>query len=82
MSFIILIWLTSISVKGNMFSLADSNGRDFMVWTDIKVMTDDQRNLAREYIADQADLVIVDGEEEEQAVRTKRNGRWGMIYIW
>lgn len=82
MSFVILIWLTSIAMNGNMFSLADSNGRDFLVWTDIKVMTDDQRNLARQYITDQEDLVVVGEEEEEQAIRTKYNSRWGMIYIW
>lgn len=66
-----------------MFSLADSNGRDFLVWTDPKVMDDDMRNLARKYISDKEDVVIdVDGEEEEQAVRSKYKSKYGMIWIW
>jgi len=65
-----------------MFSLADSSARDFLVWNDPKVMDDDMRNLAREYITDQEEVVIVDGEEEEQAIRSKYNSRWGMIWIW
>jgi len=27
-------------------------------------------------------VIDVDGEEEEQAVRSKINSRWGMIWIW
>lgn len=40
------------------------------------------RNIAREYIADNEDVVIVDGEEEDIAVRSKVQGLWSMIYIW
>ena len=65
-----------------MFSLADSDGRDFLVWTDPAVMDDDMRNLARAYIDDQADTVIDDGEEGELAIRSKFNALWGMTYIW
>jgi len=39
--------LTTVAFKGGMFDLADSEGRDFSVWTDPKVMDDDMRNLAR-----------------------------------
>jgi len=46
-SFAILIYLTKIAFDKGMFSLADSNGRDFLVWSDPKVKDDDMRNLAR-----------------------------------
>lgn len=66
-----------------MFSLADSNGRDFLVWTDPKVMDDDMRNIARQWITDQSDVIVdEDGKEEEIAVRSKFNGLWGMTFIW
>jgi len=66
-----------------MFSLADSNGRDFLVWSDPKVKDDDMRNIAREYISDMEDVIVdEDGEEEEIALRSKLNGRWSMIWIW
>jgi len=39
--------LTTVAINGDMFSLAESEGRDFSVWTDPKVMDDDMRNLAR-----------------------------------
>ena len=83
MSFIILIWLTNVAFAGDMFSLADSNGRDFLVWTDVKVQDDDMRNIARQYITDQSDVVVdEDGKEEEIAVRSKFAGFWGMTFIW
>ena len=83
MSFIILIWLTNVAFAGGMFSLADSNGRDFLVWTDVKVQDDDMRNIARQWITDQSDVVVdEDGKEEEIAVRSKFAGFWGMTFIW
>jgi hypothetical protein len=50
--------LTNLSFANKMFSLADSNGRDFLVWTDPKVMDDDMRNIARQWITDQSDVIV------------------------
>jgi len=55
-----------------MFSLDDTDGRDFLVWSDPKVKDDDMRNIARQYITDFEYVVIdEDGEEEELAIRSK-----------
>ena len=81
-SFLILIRLTVVAFDGKMYALDDTNGRDFLVWNDPIVKTDDMRNLAREWITDQEVVVEVDEEEEEVAIRSKVGGRWSMIYIW
>ena len=62
-SFVILAWLTNKSFEDGMFTLADSEGRDFLVWSDPKVKADDMRNLARTYISDM-DGVVVDEDGE------------------
>ena len=46
-----------------MFTLANSEGRDFLVWSDPKVKAEDMRNLARTYISDR-DGVVVDEDGE------------------
>lgn len=81
-SFILLAYMSRVSFKNGYFDLADSEGRDFLVWSDPKVKVDDMRNLAREYITDNEDVVIVDGEEEDTPIRSKLKGQWGMIYIF
>lgn len=65
-----------------MYALDDTNGRDFLVWADPIVKTDDMRNLAREYIKDMEGVSEEDEEEKEVAIRSKIGGRWSMIYIW
>jgi len=70
-----------------MFNLADTDARDFLVWSDTMVKTDDMRNLAREYITDNEDVVLEEEGEsaeeiEEVAIRSKLNGRWTMTYTF
>tara|TARA_B110000285_G_C15112161_1_gene611787 strand:- start:1735 stop:1947 length:213 start_codon:yes stop_codon:yes gene_type:complete len=70
-----------------MFNLADTNARDFLVWSDPMVKTDDMRALAREYITDNEDIVLEEEGEsaveiEEVAIRSKVNGRWTMTYTF
>lgn len=78
-----LIYLTRVAFTNDMFSLADTNGRDFLVWSDPKVKDDDMRNIAREYITDNEDVVVGDDEEDEEvAIRSKTDGRWSMTYIF
>tara|TARA_B110000285_G_C14949828_1_gene526197 strand:+ start:403 stop:633 length:231 start_codon:yes stop_codon:yes gene_type:complete len=71
--YVILFWMFQKSWKGGMFNLSDSEGRDFLVWSDPKVKADDMRNIARQYISD-LDGVVIDenGEEKETAIRSKR----------
>ena len=70
-----------------MFNLAATNSRDFLVWSDPMVKADDMRNLAREYITDNEDVVLAEEGEsaieiEEVAIRSKFNGRWTMTYTF
>ena len=51
------------SWNGGMFDLSDSEGRDFLVWSDPKVKADDMRNIARQYITD-LDGVVIDENGE------------------
>lgn len=82
-AFFALMYMTQVSMKGGMFNLEEQSGRDFLVWTDPKVKADDMRNIAREYINDNADVQITeDGEDEEVAIRSKLAGQWGMIWIF
>ena len=51
------------------------------------VKADDMRNLAREYITDNEDVVLAEEGEsaieiEEVAIRSKFNGRWTMTYTF
>jgi hypothetical protein len=82
-----LIYLTKLAITENMFNLADTNSRDFLVWSDPMVKADDMRNLAREYITDNEDVVLAEEGEpaieiEEVAIRSMFNGRWTMTYTF
>jgi hypothetical protein len=71
------------SFDDGMFTLANSDGRDFLVWSDPKVKDDDMRNIARQYVRDMEGVVVDDdGEEEEIAIRSKGSFTWGMTYIF
>ena len=71
--FIILTWMFYTSWFGGMFDLSDSDGRDFLVWSDPKVKADDMRNIARQYISDLEGVVVDEnGEEEQTAIRSKK----------
>jgi hypothetical protein len=74
--------MTTIAFEKNMFKLDFTDERDFLVWSNPIVKDNDMRNIARKYITDNGDVIIVDGEKEDIAVRSQFEAIWGMTYIF